>query len=128
MAFDKAQCTAKLASLGFPTVPQLPIPDVTSALADPIKRNALINDINAFQTNHGCRWMVAKPARGGSSLGVGVVGSSDEAMSHLNEALERGEVPGGVAVLEAFVEEKVEFTCIVIDTERGECCLACGCG
>ena len=21
-----------------------------------------------------------------------------------------------------------EFTCIVIDTERGECCLACGCG
>jgi len=113
-AFDKYTCSIALAENGFSTLP------VALLLASPTQQTHR-GTVHAWFKKQGLDpaldWVVVKPARGGSSIGVNVVLGADQAVEIAAELLASG--MDKRVVVERYAGSGQEFTIIVLGTRDG---------
>ena len=120
-AFDKRLCASALFSFGFPVLRA----ELLEARSSPT-RHAVETRLRAWFEREGLdatnAWVIVKPCRGGSSLGVsaarGVVEAVDVSFASLRDD------PRARVLVERHAGGAAEFTVVVVETARGPVALA----
>lgn len=120
-AFDKRLCASALFSFGFPVLRA----ELLEARSSPT-RHAVETKLRAWFEREGLdtnnAWVIVKPCRGGSSLGVsaarGVVEAVDVSFASLRDD------PRARVLVERHAGDAAEFTVVVVETARGPVALA----